>query len=59
MHVYGVTSARGLGAVRIEAVLIAVRLAGDLDAVALLREAVNERDDAGGAGEGVSPLLES
>ena len=39
--------------------LVAVGLADDLDAVAVLREAVDESDDAGGAGEGVAPLLEA
>jgi hypothetical protein len=30
--------------------LVAIRLADDLDAMTVLREAVNERDDAGCAG---------
>lgn len=38
--------------------LVTVGIADDLDAVAVLGEAVDERDDAGGAGEGVAPLLE-
>jgi hypothetical protein len=37
--------------------LVAVRFADDLDAMAMLREAVHERDDAGGAGERVAPRL--
>ena len=47
-----------MGAIRIEPVFVAVGLAGDLDAVTVLREAVDERDDAGSAGERVAPLLE-
>lgn len=42
----------------IEPVLVAVGLTDDLESVAVLREAVDERDDAGGAREGVAPLLE-
>src|SRR5690349_4712311 len=38
--------------------LVAVRLADNLDAVTVLREAVDERDDARGAGKAVAPLLE-
>ena len=35
--------------------LIAVRVADDLDAVAVVCEAVDEGDDAGGAGKRVTP----
>lgn len=38
--------------------LVAVRVADDLQAVAMLSEAVDERDDASCAGERVAPLLE-
>jgi OmpA family protein len=38
--------------------LVAPRLGIDLDAVTVLIEAVDERDDAGGAGEDRRPLLE-
>jgi hypothetical protein len=40
-------------------VLVAIRLAHDLDAVVVLREAIDERNDSGGTKEGVAPLLES
>jgi len=39
-------------------VLVAPRLADDLDTVAVLSEAVDERDHACGAGERGAPLLE-
>ena len=38
--------------------LVAVRLTDDLEAVAVLSEAINEGDDARSTGEGVAPLLE-
>ncbi len=37
--------------------LLAPGLAEDLDAMAVLGEAIDERDDAGGAGEHGAPLL--
>jgi hypothetical protein len=39
-------------------VLVAPRLAEDLDTVAVLRETIDKRDDARSAGEGGAPLLE-
>jgi hypothetical protein len=39
-------------------VLVAVGLAEDLEAVAVLGESIDEGDDAGGTREGVAPLLE-
>lgn len=39
--------------------LVAVRVADDLDAVAVLREAVDEGDDAGGARERVADLVDA
>ena len=47
-HIRALDSRLG-DAVRIEPVLITGRLANDLDVVAVLREAVDERDDAGRA----------
>src|ERR1700733_2441713 len=38
--------------------LVAPGLTDDLDAMAVLGESIDERDDAGGTGERVAPLLE-
>jgi hypothetical protein len=40
-------------------VLVAPRLADDLDVMVVLRERIDERDDARGARERVAPLLKA